>query len=160
MTIILRRNETIELNVVEFGGAINLDELEHLARHQAEHPMSAKSDALNVIAPGAIFDGVDFAALDALNAYYRTLYQTIDFQILRRAAWVCRSEVARPMLEHWLRGRNPNDGFSSDVRVFTTLGQGADWLLLNVAETDELLSGHGFVEIARFHAPRTRGAAR
>lgn len=162
MTIFLRRNDAIELNLVEYCGAVSLRELEQLAQHQAEDRSSAKSDALNVIAPGASFDGVDFAALDALITYYRGLYQSIEFQILRRAAWVCHSEAAYAHLQHWLRDRHPRDGMSSDVRIFEMLSEANAWLMLSAREAAQVEVGEGFRELARFHAPPepARAAAR
>lgn len=151
MTIFLRRNDTIELNLVEYCGPVSLGELEQLAHHQAADRASAKSDALNIIAPGASFEGVDFAALDALYTHYRGVYQSIEFQILRRAAWVCRSEAARPHVEHWLEGRHPRDGTSSDVRMFEALGGACEWLMLNAREAAQVETGEGFREVVRFH---------
>lgn len=153
MTVVLRRNETLELNMVEYRGSVTLAELAALAGWHEDKCDQLRSDTLNIVLPGTDFHAVDLAALDALFAHYRDLYGGLVFQILRRSAWICQSDAAQSHVSHWLTGRNTRDGMSSDVRQFTTFAEAGDWLVLSEAATATLESGAGFVERARFHAP-------
>jgi hypothetical protein len=153
MGIVLRRNGAIELNLVEYRASVTPAELSRLAQFQADHLASCKSDALNLITADADFSAVDHAALDALLAFYRDVYQNIDFQLLRRAAWVCASPSALAHLDYWLRDRTHRDGFSTDVRMFDTIAAASEWLLLTAAEAAMVQSGEGFTDILHFESP-------
>lgn len=147
--IILRHSEQLELNLVEYRDTISLGELNALAAFAAGHPNHMVRDAIAVIMPGARFSDVDAPALDALFAHYRKLYATVEFQILRRSAWLCLSPSATPQLTHWLTG-DAREGMSSAVRQFETYAEAGEWLVLNAEEIALLENGETFAEIARF----------
>jgi len=141
------------MGLIEYRGSITLAELDALAEFQAAHPDSMRSDSLNYVLPSADFRTVEFAALDALHARYRVLFQPLNLQIYRRGAWICRSDAARAHVEFWLHGRDLRKAMSSEVRLFDTFAQAGDWLILTPAESTMLESGEGFAEVMRFHTP-------
>jgi hypothetical protein len=153
VTVVLRHNAALELNLVEYGGVITLAELTALARFVAANPEHMVRDGLAIVMPGARFADVDKAALDALFARYRKLYAPIEFQILRRSAWVCLSDAAAPQVRHWLSG-DIREGMSSAVRQFDTLAAAGEWLVLSREEMALAERREGFIEVVRFdHAP-------
>jgi hypothetical protein len=149
VTIIVRYNETLELNLIEYRDAISMAELKALAAFAAGRPEHMRCDALALVHPGATFIDADTAALDALFSLYRSLYATIDFQMLRRSAWICQSPAAAPQVRHWLSG-DVREAMSTAVRQFETYAEAADWLVLSAAEMASVQRGEGFEEIARF----------
>lgn len=154
MTLIVRHNEELELNRVDYVGAVSMVELAELAKFNAANPAWVTYDCLSVVAPGADFLSVNFRELDALLANYRDIYQPLNFLILRRAAWLCLSDAALPHVRHWTR--DPADKrttMSSDVRLFTSYHEAAEWLLLRPVERPKVEAGEGFVEIFRSEAP-------
>jgi hypothetical protein len=150
VTVVLRHNAALELNLVEYGGVITLAELTALAQFVAANPEHMIRDGLAVVMPGARFSDVDKPALDALFAHYRKLYAPIEFQILRRSAWVCLSQAAAPQVRHWLSG-DIREGMSSAVRQFDTLAEAGEWLVLSADEIAFAERREGFIEIVRFN---------
>ncbi|MGE0741117.1 MAG: hypothetical protein AB7O98_07220 [Hyphomonadaceae bacterium] len=153
MSIVLRHNALLELNVVDYRGAVTWAELRTLADFQAANVASLGRDCLNVIDPNADFDAISFDALDALFAHYRKLFAPLDFTIARRAAWVCQSQAAQAHMDYWLGGRDLREAMSSHVRQFASFAEAGDWLLLSAEELAAVLRGDGLTEIERFEAP-------
>ncbi len=160
MTVVLRHSETLELNLVEYAGDVTLAQLKALAAFAARNPAMLKRDNLNIALPGADFASVTFSALDALFARYRALYAQLEFQIYRRAAWVCLSPPVEPYLSYWLGERDLRAAFAANVRRFDNLAEAGDWLLLSPAEIAQVDSCDGFVEHARFDDLPLRAVAR
>lgn len=150
MPVLLRHNDELELSLVEYQGPVSVAELKALAAFNARNPALMAQDALNLILPGAHFTA-SMADLDALFDYYRSLFEPLRLEIMRRAAWVCLSPRAQPHLDHWLAG-DVKAAMTSSVRGFSTLEDAADWLLLNTAELARVRTGDGFADIARFTA--------
>lgn len=153
MTVVLRHNDALELNRVEYRGSVSLDELLALAEFQAGEQSFLTYDVLNWVMPGTDFLSVDFRALDTLFARYRTIFEPLNFLILRRSAWICDSDVAMPHLRHWLGGRDTKDAMSTDARLFESFEAATEWLILSTAEAATLKSGDGFREVFRLDAP-------
>ncbi len=154
MTVVLRHNESMELNRVDYIGSVTSAELVDFAHFNAANPSWVTYDCLSVVEPGSDFLSVDFRELDALLTKYRTIFQPLNFLILRRAAWLCRSEAALRHVRHWTS--DPQDkrtAMSSDVRLFESYETAADWLLLRAGEIDKVKAGEGFIEIHRADAP-------
>lgn len=149
MTIVLRHNETLELNLIEYRDVVSLAELKALAQFAAANPEHMVRDGLAVVMPNARFSDVDKSALDALFAHYRTLYAPIEFQLLRRSAWVCLSEHAAPQVRHWLSG-DAREGMQSAVRQFDSIAEAGEWLVLSDDEMALAERREGFPEVARF----------
>lgn len=152
MTVIIRRNEAVELNLVEFVGDISVDELKAMAKFQSDKPELLTSDCLNVVRAGATFNHVTFQQLDALFEHYRTLFSPLRLQIFRRAAWLCEDDGPKAHITHWL-SRDAREGMSSTVKQCCSFAEAADWLLLTDMERSMLECGEGFDEIARFAPP-------
>ncbi len=150
MTVVLRHNEALELNLIEYRDVVSLAELRALAQFAAANPEHMVRDGLAIVMPNARFSDVDARALDALFAHYRKLYAPIEFQILRRSAWVCLSEAAAPQVRHWLSG-DVREGMQSAVRQFDTLAEAGEWLVLNAEEIALAERREGFAEVARFN---------
>ena len=151
MPATLRHNPSLELNLVEYRGAVTLAELKALAAFMAHNPEHLQRDTLNLIQPGCDFNAVALSDLDALFAYYTKLFAPLKLQIMRRAAWVRRSMASNAPLDYWLSG-DTRAAMSSTVRAFDTFAEAADWLLLNEAEMRLVERGQGFIDIARFTA--------
>jgi hypothetical protein len=161
VTVVLRHNEQLELNLAEYRGSVTLAELKGVAVFAANNLDHLRRDSLNVVLPGADFQSVDLATLDALFSRYRAMFAPLDFQIFRRSAWVIQSPQARAHVHYWVNGRDTREAMSSAVREFETFAEAGDWLLLSDAELALVQRGEGFNEIARFEdaAPLPRAAA-
>jgi hypothetical protein len=155
VTIVLRHNADIDLNMVEYRDAISFDELKAIAAFVSAHPDHMQRDSLNIVVPDANLDTVQMAELDALFAHYRDLYAPLHFEMLRRSAWICQSEAAAGHVRHWLGGDTRNS-MRSAVRQFESLAEAGEWLVLNDAEIEAAGSGEGFAEIVRFQDSPTR----
>jgi hypothetical protein len=151
VTIILRHNENLELNLVEYTGAVSLAELKALAVFMARNPLHMQRDGLNLILPDADLSSIPLPELDRLFDYYATLFAPLKLQILRRSAWVCQSQFAQSHVRRWLSG-DTRKAMSSNVRQFGTLAEAGEWLLLNEAEFSALQHDDGFTDVARFTA--------
>jgi hypothetical protein len=152
----LRHSETLELNLVEYRGAVTMAELDGFAEFNARNVESMTRDCFNVVMPGASFASIDFAALDTLFKRYVKLYAPLDFQIIRRAAWLCLSDDAAAHVRHWLGG-DARAAMSSAVREFDSFLEAGEWLVLSPAEMGDVELGRGFAEVVRFDASaRTR----
>jgi hypothetical protein len=159
VTVVLRHNETLELNLIEYAGAISDAQLMAVAAFGAHRPSFLKRDALNIVRANASF-ALDLTALDALFERYRTLYAPLSFQIYRRAAWLCLSKAAEPYVDYWLGERDLRGAMSSTVRKFDALAEAAEWLLLSSAELALVESGEGFSDVAYFEDVPLRAARR
>lgn len=153
MTVVLRHNETLELNLIEYAGQVSFAELKAIAAYGARNPQFLKSDALNLVAPGADFSGVDLHDLDLLFLRYRKLFARLDFQIYRRSAWLCLSPAAERHVAYWVGERDLRESMSSNVRKFGSYAEAGDWLLLSGGQLAQLERGEGFTEITRFDLP-------
>lgn len=152
LSIILRHNETLELNLIEYRGAITFEQLKAVAAYGARNPIALTCDSLQVVAEDADFTSIDPHALDLLFLRYTKLYARFDLQIYRRSAWICHSPGAQSYVDHWIYGRDLKAGLSSTVRKFDSLVEACDWLLLNSDDAAAIARGEGFAEIARFDA--------
>lgn len=149
MPVVLRHNELLELNIAEYRGAITVAELEGVANFLAANSSFLKCDCLSVAFPGASFEAVAFEDLDHVFGRYKTLYAPINFQIIRRSAWICFSPAAQPYIDHWSGKRDARESMSTTLRQFASFDEAADWLVLSEAETLALQTGAGFEELAR-----------
>lgn len=150
MPVVLRYNESLELNLAEYHGSVTPAELKAVAEFLAADPAFLKRDCLSVACPGCDFDSVDFRELDQLFGGYAQLYAPINFQIIRRSAWLCLSHPAQRYVDYWTIGRDARGALSTTLRQFSTYAEAGDWLVLSEAEAEALRSGSGFAEIARF----------
>jgi hypothetical protein len=152
LTVILRRNDTLELNLVEFIGDITLDELKAVAKFQAGRPDLLASDCLNVVRSGGNFNAVTFQDLDMLFEHYRKLFTPLRLQIFRRAVWLCEDDGPKGHINHWM-SRDAKEGMSSTLKHCHSFAEAADWLLLMDTERGMLERAEGFEEIVRFTLP-------
>jgi hypothetical protein len=146
--VVVRFNETIDLNRVEYSGAVTRAELDALSGYAAANPVHMRRDTLAVILPSAHFD-VSHDYLDALFERYRELYAVLHFEMLRRAAWICHSSLADAKIRYWLGGDTRSAMFTA-VRLFETYAGAGEWLVLNSEETLTAERGEGFVELFSF----------
>lgn len=157
MPLVLRHHPTLELNLAEYRGSITLADLKDFATLAAADPEVLKRDTLNVVQRGADFSTVPLADLDELFDHYRTLYAGLDFQLLRRSAWICWSKLAAAHVRHWLSG-DIRHGMSSTVRLFETYEEAGDWLLLSKQEIELARRGDGFTTLFHIGEEPARGA--
>lgn len=153
MPVVLRHNELLELNIAEYSGAISLAELQGVADWLTENPDFLKYDSLNVLMPASRFVDVEFDALDRIFGRYKSLYAPINFQIIRRSAWLCFSPAAQPHVDHWSGKRDAREAMSTTLRQFASFEDAGDWLVLSEAETLALQTGAGFDQLVRFEHP-------
>lgn len=153
MPIVLRHNEALEFNRVDYSGSITLAELSALAEFNAATPSWLTYDTMSIVVPGADFLSINFAELDTLFAQYRTIYAPINMLIMRRSAWLCQSDAARKHVRYWLGDRDTRESLHSDVRLFDSFETAGEWLLLRPTELGHLISGEGFAEVFRTEAP-------
>lgn len=158
MPVVLRHNEQLELNIAEYRGSISFAELKAVADFLADNPSFLKSDCLSLVLPGADFASVDIEALDQLFGHYKTLYQPINFQIMRRSAWLCLSPAAQAHVDHWSGKRDAREAMSTTLRQFATFEEAGEWLVLSEAETIALQTNAGFDELVRFEDAALRAA--
>lgn len=152
MTVIFRRNETLELNLCEFTGPIGMGELRAIAKFQADKPDLLGSDTLNVVRADGDFSAITFGMLNTIFEHYRVLFTPLRLQIFRRAVWLCESDAPKAHVAHWL-SLDTKEGMSSTVKQCHSFAEAADWLLLMDVERAKLETGEGFPEIARFQFP-------
>lgn len=153
MTVVLRHNPALQLNLVEYQGSVTLVELAELARFMSNNSSRLTCDTLNWVRPNGDFHSVSLDTLDELLAQYRTYFEPLKLQILRRSAWLCQSEAAAEHVRHWVSGPDMRSSLSSNVALFETFADAGDWLLLSEAELTAVERGDEFTEVARFEAP-------
>lgn len=153
MAISFRHNAALELNRIDYSGVISAEELFAHAAFRAAHAEWLTFDHINVILQGADVSGLTHEALDQLFVQHQALFVTQSLPIRRRSAWICQSPDARDMLNYWLGDRLSKPRAMTDVRLFESFEDAADWLLLRGREKALAISGEGFDEIARFDAP-------
>ncbi len=153
MPIRFRHNEELELNRIDYSGALSVEEMFEHAKFRAAHLQWLNFDHINVALPGADSSRLTPASLDDLFAKHQALFLTQKLLIRRRSAWVCLSPGARATLDYWLGDRIAKPRAFTDVRLFESFEAAADWLLLRGREKALAVNGEGFTEIASFHAP-------
>jgi hypothetical protein len=151
--VVLRHNDVLELNIAEYHGVITLAELQAVADFLANNRSFLKSDCLSVVFPGAVFEGIEFDGLDRIFGQYKTLYAPMNFQIIRRSAWLCFSPAAQNHVDYWSGKRDAREAMSTTLRQFASFEEAGDWLVLSEAETLALQTGAGFDELVRFGPP-------
>lgn len=150
MPVVLRHNESLELNVAEYRGAVTVAELKAVANYLALNPTFLKRDCLSIVFPGADFDAVALETLNEIFGAYKALYQPMSFQIIRRSAWICFSPAAQAHVDHWSGKREAREAMSTTLQQFATFEEAGDWLVLSEAETLAVQTGVGFEELIRF----------
>ena len=160
MPVVLRHNETLELNLAEYSGSVTYDELTAVAAFLAANPSFLKRDCLSVAHEACDFDSIDLSDLDKLFGGYAALYAPITFQIIRRSAWVCLSPSAQRYIDYWVIGRDARGALSTTLRQFATYEEAGDWLVLSEAETLALQTGAGFDVVAHFELKPEATSAR
>jgi hypothetical protein len=158
--VVLRHNDTLELNLAEYHGAVSFAELKAVADYMAANRSFLKCDCLSVVFPAAHFDGVEIEALNKLFGQYKILYAPINFQIIRRSAWLCFSPGAQALVDHWSGKREAREAMSTTLRQFATYEEAGDWLVLSEAETLALQTGAGFDDLARIEDAELRAGGR
>lgn len=160
VTVVLRHNEKLELNLVEYTGLITIDQLHAIADYGAAHPNFLKTDTFNIVHADADFSNVALSDLDALFARYRKYFGALSFNIYRRAVWLCLSPSAEPHIAYWIGDHDLRETMSSAVRKFDSYEDAADWLLLNSTEIAQVERGEGFEVLACFDVARPLVRAR
>lgn len=150
MPVVLRHNESLELNLAEYRGSVTYSELKAVADFLAANPSFLKRDCLSVCHADSHFDAIKYEELDQLFSGYAALYAPMSFQIIRRSAWVCLSTAAQKHVDYWIIGRDARGAMSTTLRHFPTYEQAGDWLVLSEAETLSLQTRAGFEIVASF----------
>lgn len=140
-------NSEHAIHVIDFAGAVRFSELVALGRTHADNPTWAGADTLHIVDDAADLSQLTNAQLDTMRAHYRKLHQSIEFFLLRRSGWVCRSADACRVVEYWLQERHSRDGQGTEVLLAMTLDGLAD--LFSPHEIQAVASRSGFIEYLR-----------
>jgi hypothetical protein len=158
--VVLRRNESLELNLAEYFGSVTYGELKAVAEFVAANPTFLKRDCLSVAHETCDFDSVELSDLDQLFGGYTALYAPITFQIIRRSAWVCLNPSAQRYVDYWIVGRDARSAMSTTLRQFPTYEEAGEWLVLSEAEILALQTRAGFDVVANFEETPQASQAR
>lgn len=145
VAIFINREQAIHL--ITFTGVVRFSEIVELGRSHAEHPAWAGADTFHIVDDDADLSQLTDAQLDIVRAHYRKLHQSIEFFLLRRSGWVCRSPEACRVVSYWLRERHSRDGQGAELFMAATLDDLAD--LFSREEIDAAASKSGFIEHLR-----------
>lgn len=150
MPLVVRHNDVMEVNRVDYVGAVTMNELAALAAFNAANPTWVSYDCVSVVMPGADFLSVGVTELDDLFSKYRTIYEPMNLLIMRRSAWICLSAAALPHVRHWVGDpRERRESIGSDVRMFESFEAAGEWLLLRGTEVEAVKAGDGFRDVFR-----------
>jgi hypothetical protein len=147
--ISIAANEELLLHIIDFGGIVRFSEIEALARTHAANLTWAGADTVHIVDEDADLSEISEGQLDAMRTYYRTVHGSIDFFLVRRSGWVCRSPDAWRVVEYWLRERHSRDGQGAEVYLAATLQALGELFLAE--ELEAVASRTGFVELWRAH---------
>lgn len=147
MPIAIAANEELLLHVIEFTGAVPFSEIEALGRVHAANLSWAGADTFHIIEDNADLSAITDAHLDAMRAHYRTVHEGIDFFLLRRSGWVCRSAQAWRVAEYWLRERHSRDGQGTEVYLAARLEDLSE--MFSAEEIEAVAARTEFVELWR-----------
>ncbi len=147
MPISIAENAALALHIVAFEARVPFSEIEALGRIHAENLAWAAADTVHIIGEDTDLSEISDQQLDAMRAHYRAVHGGIDFFLLRRSGWVCRSPGAWRAVEYWLRERHSRDGQGTEVFLATTLQELDD--LFSADEIEAVASRAGFVELWR-----------
>jgi hypothetical protein len=159
LTVVFRHSGELEINRVDYVGAVTMAELNALADYQSNDSDWLTYDSVSVVAPGTAFVGISQSGLNALFAKYKAIYERLNFVVLRRSCWMCDSPAAQDLVTYWLTGNDPLNDLSSDARQFWSFEAAGEWLMLKPGESPKLENGESFREIARFAFPEMQARA-
>ncbi|MFZ2030001.1 MAG: hypothetical protein WAU68_06825 [Vitreimonas sp.] len=149
----MQHSRDVDLNRVEYRGAISLGQMVALAEYQRDHPEWLAYDIFNLIAPDADFSAVRLDDLDAVVVKFPELFKPSKLLIFRRSAWISFSACSQGHLDHWIARRNTRQNQTQEARQFTTFADAASWLVLSASAASILETGEGFTEMARLESP-------
>lgn len=158
MPIVLRHNATLELNRVEYSGAIVARDLHDHAAFNAANPEWLGFDCVSVLQADVDTSRISVASLDEVFRTHSALFTPLSLMFVRRSAWICESEIGQQLLNYWITKRNAMQRQWSDVRQFESFEAAGEWMLLSAESIATLKSGENFKQIAHFDA--TPGFAR
>jgi len=145
ISISINRSQAIHL--IDFTGVVKFSEIVELGRTHAEHPAWAGADTFHIVDDAADLSQLTNAQLDTVRAHYRKLHQSIEFFLLRRSGWVCRSPDACRVVAYWLRERHSRDGQGTETFMAARLEDLAD--LFSREEVEAAAARLGFIEHLR-----------
>lgn len=147
MPIAIAENAELLLHIVEFSDIVRFSEIEALGQAHARNLSWAGADTVHIIDESADLSRITDAELDAMRAHYRAVYGSIDFFLLRRSGWVCRSPAAWRVAAYWLRERHSRDGQGTEVYLAATLDELCE--MFSAEEIAAVTARAGFVELWR-----------
>lgn len=154
MSITLNLNRLWGFHVVRFDDRVTIDQLVKLARMHQSLPSFAAADAIHIIDESADLSALSFEHVDTLREHYAKLHRSIDFYVVRRAAWVCASAQACRIVEYWLKDRHSRDGQGTEVCLAANLAQTSP--LFSQEEVEAVEQWSDFTELARIESQSFR----
>jgi hypothetical protein len=150
LTITINSNEDLALHVVRFEGAVSFAELLQLGHLHKERPDFASADAVHIVDENADLSALTPEHLDILRKHYSELHRAIEFHVVRRAAWICRSPAAWTLAEYWVADRHSRDGQGTELCLVADLA--AARILFADDELAAVKRWRGFKELARIES--------
>lgn len=147
MPITLNLNRIWGFHVIRFQDPVTFEQLTQLGRLHQSLPSFASADAIHIVDENADLSALLPEHVDTLREHYATLQRSIDFYMVRRAAWVCATAEACRIVEHWLAGRHSRDGQGTEVCLAASLAEITP--LFSKEEIDAVAAWSDFTELAR-----------
>lgn len=147
MAISLNLNRLWGFHVIRFGERVTFGQLVQLARLHQSLPSFAAADAIHIIDANADLSALLPEHLDTLREHYSKLQRSIDFYMVRRAAWVCATVDACRIVEYWLAGRHSRDGQGTEVCLAADSAEVSP--LFSEEEIEAVENWSDFTELAR-----------
>lgn len=148
MAITLHRSRTGDFQIVRFAGRLTFEGLAPLGKLHQALPGLAAADVVHIVDDNADLSMLTTAHMDQIRAFYTELLGSMEFYMVRRAAWVCPGP-ARAMIGYLLAGRNSRDGLGTEVRLTADLPSIAP--LFSEEEVKSVIDGASFTEILRIN---------
>lgn len=149
MAISLNLNRLWGFHVIRFEDRVTFDQLVQLGRLHQSLPSFAAADAIHIIDTSADLSALLPEHLDRLREHYAKLQRSIDFYMVRRAAWVCATAEACQIVEYWVAGRHSRDGQGTEVCLAANLADTA--ALFSAEEIEAVVKWLDFTELARIN---------
>lgn len=115
MPIAVMVNEPLCLRIVHFTERVASSEVADLVAIYGQERDWLGYDSVYLL--DADGSDIDRDGLDDLRQSVFALYREIDLMIVRRSAWICRTEPMRRLAEYWITARHARDGSGAEFRL-------------------------------------------
>lgn len=148
MAITLQRSRAGDFQIVRFAGRLTFEGLAPLGKLHQALPALAAADCIHIVEDDADLSALTTEHMDQIRAFYAALHGSIEFYMIRRAAWVCPAQ-ARGMIGYLLAGRNSRDGQGTEICLAGDLPRIAP--LFSEDEIKSVIDGSSLTDIVRIN---------